>query len=302
MRHIVICFFVFSLLISLPGCAPAARRTTTIPVTVIPGSSATPPSATVTLPHTRIVTPTVTLIPSQTPLPTLEPRAAEEAVRQLLKEDITCLAPCFWGIIPDRTTIAEAQDIFNRLNMNLHISSEEDNKQYYETGIGFDDGLAGVSVIHVVQDGYVRSIEVGISISKDPFPLDEGFTYSPRILMKKFGLPSKVDFFIHYPHEPGGPEDAAWYSMVMYFDSSNLIVDYHEGSTKSGDLIRACPLTDRFSGVSLWLGKEPRYPPLRGIPLEKATTLTLEQFYDLLTQGSENSCLDLKPEAFLPKP
>ncbi len=164
------------------------------------------------------------------------------------------------------------------------------------------DSAFGIVAMHKVEDGIVRSITIGMRNHQQTTSSDEWYAYSPQTLLRKYGMPSDVEFDVEYPHESGFPSDTAWYTMALYFEDANLIVTYDDAVTKSGDLIKACPTTDGFSGVGIWLGKDPHAPPNRLHPLEKATTLTKTQFYDLLTQGESNPCFDLIPQAFSRSP
>jgi hypothetical protein len=84
--------------------------------------------------------------------------------------------------------------------------------------------------------------------------------------------------------------------MVMYFDAENLIVEYY--SYDLGAKLQVCPPTDQMDSVRLWMGQDPQYPPLEDVPLEKATSMTMEEFSKLMTGDPNKACFKLKPEIF----
>jgi hypothetical protein len=46
------------------------------------------------------------------------------------------------------------------------------------------------------------------------------------------------------------------------------------------------------------LGEDPEYPPIKGVSLEKATAMTLQEFSQLMTGDPTNACFNLKEEFF----
>ncbi len=299
------CFTLF-ILIGLLGCSSEGR--TLAIETPTPESYSTPEitptiTSTITASPTRTLTPTLVPTTTETPFHTPVLTEASEAVRQLLMQEMECESPCIWGVIPGQTTLEEAQDIFIRLKEPLQIGQMIGD--VYSTIFDFNDGLGG-TVILSVDNGYVSSINLGIGLANfkgDPYPRTWQ-AYSPETLFNKYGPPSEVYFSVSYPREPPFMTGKAWYSMDIYFESKNIIVEYGSGVTQEGELIRACPLSDQFSsGVGIWFGEDPVFPPPKGgVPLETATMLTLEEFYNLLKEGSKSACFDLIPEAFYPSP
>jgi hypothetical protein len=67
---------------------------------------------------------------------------------------------------------------------------------------------------------------------------------------------------------------------------------------KNKDTLELCPLTNKPFFIKFWMGDEPRYPPPPSVPLEQATTLTLEDFSKLMLGEPNKACFKLKDEAF----
>ena len=80
-----------------------------------------PPVITVTKPATQTElvsqptdtpSPTITL----TPFDTLAPIQVTETLQPLVKDPMNCAVPCFWGIIPGKTSLEEARTFFRKLD------------------------------------------------------------------------------------------------------------------------------------------------------------------------------------------
>jgi len=227
-----------------------------------------------------------------TPPPTMEPEQAEEILRTLLQEPVDCPAPCFWGIIPEQTTRDEAVNIFTRLGLPV---SSSDNKAYYGTHYEYDSELS-IRLVLPIQDDFVKGLDMAITPEKFKAGVPrEWLAYSPETLITRYGDPSEVDFFTgDFPSEVGTIE----YHMILYFKTVDLIIEYSYGVIALGTTMQTCPLNDHFVKVHVWLGKNPEYPPLEGIPLEEATLLTIKEFSELMTGDPEDACFDLIQEAF----
>ena len=286
------------LIFSISSCNTYSQRSKTPnPFTSTLSPSETDvPSATKPKPTRSI---TLTLQSTATPQNTLEPEMAESEIRSLLTEGQDCLPTCFWGIIPNQTTMEEATNFFRYIGSPMSHGLENNNA--YASTIAYNHMLIKVKLF--VQNNLVRSIRTRISLENYDGPAvpRPWSAFSPENLLLQYGKPTNVEFEIYYPAERGFPEGTAWYQMIIWFDEKGVIADYFDGETKAGKLIHVCPLTDRFGSVDLWIGENPDAPSPRRVSLEEATSLTIDQFYDLMTQKDGQKCLDLRSEAFAEK-
>jgi hypothetical protein len=246
-------------------------------------------------------TPTYTPAPTQTatptPLSTLAPEEAEEFIRNLLQDPRDCLAPCFWGIIPGQTSLEEAINRFAHLGLPLQFTNARDNKEFYESIYDFRSGLS-ISPLLTVQNKIVKNLRIYITPEKsEPGLPRQWLAYSPETLIDRCGLPSQVDFFVDRIRDGNVPQ-RTWYHMVLYFPAVDLIIEYSFAEIFPEDQFRACPLTDGFQSVTLWLGKDPEQPPFDGLPVEEATDMTLDEFSRLMARTPENACFELNVELF----
>ncbi len=273
----------------LSGCVSAGS--TIVPVqTEIPTSSLTPILPTLTSTYT----PTATFTVTPTLSATLEPERAKELVSTLLQEPVDCKAPCFWGIEPELTTFDEAINTFTHLGLKLKFTATLNGKDFYATIYNLDNDIR-VSPVIGIQDNTVKSIDVGIEIN-DTSQLGaqrKWSAYSPETLISLYGPPSRVDFFL------GRVAPTPTHSMVLYFEKVNLIVDYiGTNILHDGPGLEICPLTNQVEFLKIWMGNDPQYPPHPGVSLEKATSLTLEEFSNLMLGDPEKACFNLREESF----
>lgn len=268
---------VFVLAVS--SCVPAVQ-------TVMPAQTeSSTPLATLTLEST--LEPTFAV---KTP-PTLEPDQADGAIRAYLQKPTSCSAPCFWEIVPGKTTIGEASGIFMRLGLQINHTTFN-GKDLYGVEYFFGKGLSSITL--TVENGIVRNLETNILPDEQGVEAPrEWLAYSPEILIKQFGTPSKVDLFV------GRAAPTPLHSMVLYFDTVELIVEY-SGVEIITDMatLKVCPLTAQVDSVRLWMGDLPQYPPPTGVPLEDGTSLTLESFSELMVGNPNDACFNLKTEKF----
>jgi hypothetical protein len=279
-----ICLVLVCLL--LLGCSSTTHipEVAEVTLTPLPTETNTPlPSATAT--RTSTLIPTETL----TPLPTLLPKQAQEAFKKLFWDNTSCLAPCFMGIIPDKSSYEDVNAIFTNLGFGFKKTAEQDSVEFYATGYTFDSGIENRVRLYV-QSGIVKGLLTLIQPpgNQGTSVRHELSTYSPNTLIDQYGLPSKVEFFADRGPSP-------LHVMYMYFDTRDLIVEYGYDLRLN---LRVCPLTDQLHAIRIWLGQHLINPPSKAVPLEDATQMTMEDFSKLMTGNQNKACFYLKEEKF----
>ena len=236
-----------------------------------------------TITHTLIATMTLT------PLPTLESKQAEEVVIPLLqKAETDCLAPCFWGIVPEKTTLEEVESVFAHLGFRSTSEPVENNRErhHYYHRYEFDSGIF-INADIVFHNSIVEGVRVRISEKLVPAER-KWLAYSPETLIRRYGTPSKAEFFVSMREAP-----FSLYSMILYFESVNLIVEYSYEKDSSDFII--CPLKNQQNfRVSVWFGESPPFSPLPGVALSETSSMTLDEFSKLMTGEPDDACIDLK--------
>lgn len=282
----ILLYFLLIVALSVVGCASANS-------TVSPTITKTrhPSPTVVSVPSTPSPAPTITA--TLTPPVTLEPEQAKETIRTLLREPIDCPAPCFWGIVPGQTTLGDVKNIFARLRLPVECTIYENNG-FCGIAYRFSSSLS-IDVTLTMRNNIVENLRVEISPEKQEKIPREWQAYSPETLIARYGTPSRVDFFL------GRAAPSHDYSMVLYFDAEDLIVEYFGYDyTFDGTFVQTCPLINQWFDVRVWVGKNPQYPPSDGVSLKDATSLTLEEFSVLMTGDPQKACLKLKENVFPP--
>lgn len=268
------------------GCTPIAS-------TVVPEWTETRALSPTAIPSTSTPTstPRPTWTSTLTPPVTLAPLKAEETIRALVQEPLDCMAPCFWGITPGLTTLGEAKNVFIHLGMSTQNITYQ-GKDFYSTDYDFESGLSITITLTVLFDPrVVENLRVGIHPEKQKAGVPrEWSAYSPETLIKRYGAPTRVRFWTDWGPMP-------FFDMVMYFEAVDLIVEY-SGYIVAGGIgfPHFCPLTDQFDFIRVWMGSDPQYLPFEGTSLEQATSMTMEEFTELMTGTPSKTCFDLNEE------
>jgi hypothetical protein len=272
---------------------PLQVQTISLPVVISPTVTLLPTSLPTFTTTPTIHLPTETFIPSialtATPvLPaTLEPTKAVETIKELLGKTDDCATPCFLGIMPGKTTEEETSNLFRHLGVFVARPNSGAYSTYYK--LQLDQGPS-LSITLTSYNDLVRNIQVDITPEKKKAGVArEWLAYSPEILIRRYGKPSRVEFFLTLL-------DTGSFDIVMYFDQQNLIVDYmgldiHSRTPRTWEI---CPVTAQINDVGLWMGKNPYNPPNEGIPLEKAASMSIDEFSTIITGNPDQACLSLK--------
>ena len=290
------------LVFALAGCVPVGA--TVQPTQRILPPSPTVPQATATTIPTLTPTPAITATEhtaslsstfKPTSVDTLEPELARATLEPLLGEPLNCVVPCFWGIIPGKTDFNEAKTLFRRLGFTPFEGTDPNSgREFYS--IAYESSIGRRSNVTLIPSNHLVS---NIIITPDIVKQKEGETrewtaYSPETLIKKYGKPSRVNFALDW-----GPNFVI--TMIMYFDASDLIALY-SGYNMIPDRPHSpqvCPLTAPFDDVQLWMGPTPPNPPLFPmLPLEKVTSLTIDQFTQLMRGDPQKACFIVDGDLF----
>lgn len=192
--------------------------------------------------------------------------------------------------MPGQTTLGEAQNIFIKFGLQMKFTSARGQTKFYEIDYESVDSLSVLSLL-TSRNGIVENLRIYITPEKQQLGvLREWSAYSPETLIKRYGIPSKVNFFF------GGAAPNPSYAMDMYFDSKDLMVEYY--SYNLGPNLQVCPLRNQMSSVRVWMGENPVNPPPDAVLLEKATSLTMEEFTELMTGDPNAACFNLNIGAF----
>jgi hypothetical protein len=225
---------------------------------------------------------------------TLESTQAMEMLESLLKNPMNCSVPCFFGIIPGKTHVDEVRNLFSRLGFSYREGKDfyNEDESFYSTGYGSENSGNGFSAVFDYSGTFVDNINVTPYITRqtDENSPRSWIAYSPETLIKRYGTPMDVEFGVDW-------QQSISIAMVMYFSSPDLSVLY-EGYDM--DNFRFCPLTAPFDYVNVLIGPTPKLLSMdRTVSLEKATSLTLDQFAQLMLGDPKKACFSISQKPWL---
>lgn len=276
---------VFLLLVFLVSCK--------VPRIPTPVSSAPMPSP---VPPTINPSPTHTFVSSTlTPAATLTADERQTLLKEMLQTNGGCALPCWWGITPGQTDWQTVRNQFIGYGGFVFEMPHPARPFDYSVDLAFDQ-----------KDGVVRFINVRGGVftgaTSEHFARDWR-RYSLDQVLIRYGEPSQVMLQLTPPMEAGSP---AGYALDIYYDELGIAVRYLALATYEEMMIRACPVFDHITGIDLWLQSPEEEASLVGRaiapdemayfrPLEEATGMSLETFYDTFSNPDIQVCLEGLP-------
>lgn len=275
--------------------------------------SKTVPPATFTKNATNFVTLTV---PSRiTPVSTLSEEGAYLLLKELLKDNNNCLLPCWWGIVPGKSTPTDLHNVLIPMgsiadtHLLFHNSGSIDilypqNEWLINVILTFeaDDSNKSVYIIIIRTQAFPVNGNVdpedryGVVEYRDALQL-----YTLESILSDYGPPSQVLVRADLYNSSQSPDT---FELTLLYPEIGLFVRYNSLAEKNNDRIRSCPSR---AFVELWLLSpdnkesyqeilsskdmtwEGNFPYTKS--LEDATSITLEEFYQTFKEPT-NNCLE----------
>jgi len=248
---------------------------------------ATPPPSSQTNTVTLTVHPTLTpvptwtpLPPTLTPLPTLPPDEAEDLVLELLETNGGCQLPCWWGILPS-TSWDQARQYLNRFAM-VRRTNTTDEMLSAEFLYNVPEEISQIPLKHIyhIVDGKIDFVE--LRTGKYP-------KYKLPNFLVQNGIPTDV-LVDTFPEPINGDLPLS----ILFFYSKKGILAYFETQARIvNENVVGCFTNVTLAGLFLWppdqqmslmdITSQPIsfdfwFSPFN--QLEELTGLTVEQFYD----------------------
>lgn len=296
MKHEFFLIIIVVIVLMLSACA-TTNKTTPLPNDPEAPSSTEILASTFALPTKTFIpmlTNTPTLLSMQPPVGTLEPLHIRETMDPLFRDPMKCTEPCFWGIVPNKTKFDEAKTFFDQLGIiPFEGKYGNTNINFYTIQYTSDSGLKNEVTLYALNNNIENIIIRPRIKSQKEGNIRDWIAYSPDTLIKQFGKPSRVEFTVDSIPRPS-------VTINMYYDDINLIVTYAGDYPTSSDprSYQVCPLIDTFTSIRIWIGSDPVSPPLPGITLEKATSLKMDQFTQLILGDPKQGCFSINRDVF----
>jgi hypothetical protein len=315
----------FSLLLfvmMVTGCTQSTESTIT--------SSATAPVLLVSASPTETMPPTLTSTATSTPTPAFTPTTvttlpAEDAHKRLLELLATngdCRLPCLWGITPGKSNYHEARNILMPLSSiaeTEHFDSSnpvDDISPLYIEGelrlntwvanLYGDDGIVSRVGFETLEERLDEKDEYGNQIMT---PIFDSATFGKRVVyyslshvLSEQGIPDSV--MIYIPRVEGYPIVVGIGIMeaVLQYPEQGIWIKYTMSMYNDGNIIKGCPANAHIE-MQLYPSGNPEsffsllektdWERTKGgyKPLEEATSMSLEQFYETFRNPSDQ-CIE----------
>lgn len=284
MKRIRRSIFIIPIVVVIVACnvdAPVSIQTATN------SSLATlSPSSTMMASTTATVTPAPTL----TPMPTLALDEKEVQILELIATNGGCNLPCWWGIMPGKTTFAEAQNFYRQFTPRQYLRVDGPDKQFANYPIFVSENISPrfrIDVYLDIADEIVKVISVDSIASAANFSIQK--------MLFDYGQPSEIWVFAYRSYLGGIPPA----DVLLFYPDQGILARYSTELTEineNKDSANIC--LDGSPSLTLWSPIEQvnfeqaqdyarldyrEYGRLL-LPLDQATGLNLEEFYELRTE------------------
>lgn len=261
-------------------------------------------TATITPTYTpTIVPPTPTPLPTSTlpPSPTLSPTEIDVIVFDLYENNGGCLFPCFWGFIPGQTKWETVEQSVTPLA--YLIDSGHSKPSEGELVVAYVYLI--LSQVSPVPESHLYGVKNGIIMALDVSLLPVSDNTIPAIL-DTYGQPSEI--WLLTASAP--MDDVLGFSLTLFYAQHHFMLTYSnwDGEITDGK-VRSCLSGKESVHLVAWSPEEeltfaetteglhkPRRPIIYDLPLEEATGMSVEIFYETFKMANEPICLETPTE------
>lgn len=296
-----------ALLLLVAGCGAPVRPTASLSKTTpspshTPVVSLSPPKLT-SFP-TITTSPTSTTGPLPTPtwvaLPTLQPDQAQALVLDLLENNTGCQLPCWWGFTPGQTSWQTAQSFLNTFASRISGGGSFKLSSYTVKIDVPEDVQPGAKLVqeYTVRNGIIEMIATDAG---------DSFRYTLPELLTSHGQPAEV-WIRTFKETPGSTLP---FHLVLVYSQQGIMAHYYDTAEKKDDQLQGCPQGSGYRPL-LWLWSsdqkmtfmEAAKKAVRfGLdeaqyyrPLEEATGMAIETFYQTFKDPTNTTCLETPSE------
>ena len=269
-----------------------------------------PISTTTTTPlpsATPSVVSTATSLPAQEviALPTISPDALHSFVLDLTDDSQNCLLPCFWNIVPGETEWRNIEPFLATFAYRISYGAADGTFSDIPVGNSFiawmyvylpDLSNAPFSYTFNVRDGIVTMIDAAI--------LTVPINSLPAIL-NEYGQPTEI--WVLTANAP--MDDVLGFRLTLFYSPNQFLLSYGGDGEVANGKVRGC-LSDKEESLDLvtWSPEaeltfadaiyglsNPRQITY-DLPLEEATGMRVETFYETFKHANELFCLETPVE------
>jgi hypothetical protein len=295
---VLVILFVVSCMSQAPSPTPVAMLAEPVPTktftpTLMPTQTRTPsPSATATI-----------VEPTYTHGPTLTSNERQDAIANLMKGNENCLFPCWWGVVPGKTSWIRALGLLTYLKLDwqpYELPEGMTRTATFARDGDFQHGHVSFTIINmIIQDIYING-----NGSYDSAFIKRWENYSFSKVLKTYGRPTRLWLIIV---RGGEKSSIASYHLLLFYDDLESLIIYPGGTA---DLNKICP--DFSYGQVGWLDiylqnpdKSRKITDITAVKkrienldkpyydVEKMTEERIHELYNLFMQSKEPACFGL---------
>lgn len=279
--------------------------------------------------YTKTLAPTLTLTPVSTYTPVAAPTLSVEHARarllELLANNGNCRLPCLWGITPGKSSYQEAQAVLVPLTSisnrtSFRSESGTISPLYAEDNLGLFTDAGFLSTNHVVNHLVLDAREEKQMITTNGIFGNGGIfdstTFGKRIeyyslahVLSEQGIPDSV--IIATTGSRQIPVAAGGFYIALFYPDQGIWVKYTTSMHLAGNIVRGClenahvemelyPPGNADSFQTLLEQARPEMSVQKDWykPLERVTSMTLEQFYETFRQPTDK-CIETPAKLWL---
>jgi len=241
------------------------------------------------------------LEPTFPPGPTLTAEESQNEIAKLMQGNPDCLFPCWWGIVPGKTSRFYTTAALTYLNLKWVVFELPEGMEFGSPFVK-DGDFIRATVGYTVIDDIVEDIHIRGDGSSDQVFAKRWEYYSLTEMLKTYGLPTRFWAILVEGGEVGSSRNS--YHLLVFYDEAKALIRY-TGSTETDVL---CP--DFNTGQVDWLDIYLQSPDTsrkltditnvsRAIEMldqpdvyrvEKMTESRIIELYNLFTQSKEPAC------------
>lgn len=299
---------IITLAVFLTSCFSAQFETqTAVPIISMTTTSTLVLTDTPSFVSTHTSVPSATphpLEPTFPPGPTLTAEESQSEIARLMQGDSSCLFPCWWGIVPGKTSRSFVVAAMAHLNLKLSPFELPEGIEYGSPFVKYEDFIQAEIGFTVVDDT-VEDIHVRGSSGSDPAFANRWAHYGLTEILKIYGPPSRFWAVLIDGGEVGKTRNS--YHLLVFYDEKKTLVRY-SGSSASDAI---CPdfNEEEIERVDMYLQTPDKSRKLTDITsvsgmielldqpdvywVEKMSKTRIDELYALFTQGNESKCFNI---------
>ena len=275
----------------------------------------TPTSTTQHILPTYTPTEVSTLTPLPPLVPTLLPKEKENYLLNMIKTNGGCKLPCFLGINPGISFWEEIREIEAPIYFREWYDPDKgDSISLYDASLGRN--VVTLDVTFLGNKSVIERITAYTTINAADYTSDDYYSrfteamkqYSLPNILSEYRIPTRVLLQVQGQIEP---ESGTQAEILLFYDSLGIVFHYMFLDVVSQDgntgVLTVCPNYEHVEFIRFYLQSPQNDTPLERMigdesdyylnswlkPLEKITTLSVKDFYNLFVDVNEDACFDV---------